>query len=94
MKHKDKLLQTNEPKIDMESINVQTISTSNNWLDNEPIKMYVITFKLGNKKISQTRHMTESQMNEYKKNPKIDVVSNAGKDKGLQDTHINLKVGK
>lgn len=89
MKHK-----TTEPKIDMESINVQTISTSNNWLDNEPIKMYVIAFKLGNKKVSQTRHMTESQMNEYKKNPKIDAVSNAGKGKGLQDTHINLKADK
>jgi len=93
MTHKNKSKVTNEAKIDLESIQVQTISSSNNYLDNEQLKMFVITFMVGKTKVSQTRHMTDSHMNEYKKLPSIEKVTNASKGKGLQDTHYNILKG-
>ena len=91
MKHKEKQTKSKEPTINLETINVECLSTSNNFRDNQPIKMYAVTFKLGSKVISQTRHMTEKEMDSYKKAPSVDKVTNAGKGKGLQDTHFNLK---
>lgn len=82
----------NTKLIDLSSINVTCISTSRKIVNNEYVKMYIITFLYGNKTVSQTKHMTEKQMMSYKKSPSIDAVSNAGK-KGLQTCHINLKKG-
>ena len=83
VKNKPKCKQ-NELSIDLESIEVQTISTSKNVNNNEYIKMFIISFKMGNEKITQTRHMTDSQMDAYREAPSIDKVSYAGKGRGYK----------
>jgi len=90
MKNRPKVI-VNRPKIDLSSVKSQVISTSKYWRDGEQIKMFIISFKIGGKTMCQTRHMTESECKKYKQLPSLEAVSNAQKNKGLQDCHLNLK---
>ena len=87
MKHKQQ-----KSKVLYDNVIVTKISTHKQSNErNAPLHMYVVTYTIGSKRHSQTRHMTASAMEEYKEGLKLDVNSNASKSRGLQHCHLDIK---
>ncbi len=68
-------MNTNKPNATITNLNVECISTSK-----KGIGMYAITFNLGQRKISQTRHMTAAAASSF--TPTIEVVQSGGRTLG------------